>query len=148
MVLSRQATPWYRWLKWGDYLIYIIITISAVALFIQGPAFLRPVIGGMAQVSIDGQTVRTIDAGELAKSGQFKLTANGYHYTVEYNGGKVRISQADCPDQVCVQTGWVSRLGQVAACVPGHLILSVNNASNPTVSGSGETTQEVDVVVR
>ncbi len=148
MVPARQSTPWYRWLKWGDYLIYLLISIAAVVLFFQGPAFLSPVIGGLAQVSVDGQIVKTIQAAELAKSGQFTMEANGFHYTVEFANGQVRIKTADCPDQVCVQTGWVSRLGQVAACVPGHLILSVDNAATPGDAQIGETTAEVDVIVR
>ena len=148
MVPVHQSTPWYRWLRWGDYLIYILISMAAVVLFFQGPAFMRPVVGGVARINVDGQDVRTIEAADLAKSGQFELEANGFHYKIEYANGQVRIKTADCPDQVCVQTGWVSRLGQVAACVPGHLILSVDNATSPDGAQTGETTAAVDVILR
>jgi len=148
LVLVRQTTPWYRWLKWGDYLIYLLISIAAVVLFFKGPAFLSPIVGGLAQVTVDGQVVKSIPATELAKTGQLKMEANGFHYTIDYDHGKVRISAADCPDQVCVQTGWVSRLGQVAACVPGHLVLSVDHSTPANGDGTGATTAEVDVIVR
>ena len=64
----------------------------------------------------------------------------------QFEDGTIRFEASDCPDQVCVQTGWVSRLGQVSACVPGHLILSVNGSP---VVGEGEGTEpEVDVIIR
>lgn len=141
-----RSLPWYRWLRWGDYLLYILIAISALALFSRGPLLARPAGSSQsAEVTVDGVKVKTIPAEQLASSGSFELDANGYHYTIEYEAGRIRISQADCPDQVCVQTGWVSRLGQVAACVPGHLILSVDGS--PDGSGSGSADQEVDVII-
>ena len=147
-VLNRpyRSLPWYRWLRWGDYLLYILIAIAALALFSQGPLLDRaPGNGQSAKITVDGFEVMTIPADQLARSGSFELDANGFHYTVEYEAGRIRISQADCPDQVCVQTGWVSRLGQVSACVPGHLILSVDGS--PAGSGSGPSDQEVDVII-
>lgn len=144
---SHRSLPWYRWLRWGDYFLYILIVLVALALFSRGPMLLGPSVGGQsADITVDGVVVKTIPADQLALAGSFELDANGYHYTVEYEAGRIRISQADCPDQVCVQTGWVYRLGQVSACVPGHLILSVNGSP---VAGEGEETEpEVDVIVR
>ncbi|MDD2533091.1 MAG: NusG domain II-containing protein [Eubacteriales bacterium] len=149
LVFAHQSPPWYRLLKWGDYLIYILITCGAIVLFLQGPLFLKPVIGGEALVRIDGLVTRTISAAELAGTGQFDLDAHGFHYTVEYAQGQVRISHADCPDQVCVQTGWVSRQGEVAACVPGSLILSVEpGANSPIDPASTDPDTAVDVVLK
>ncbi len=149
MVSSRQQVAWYRWLKWGDYLIFGLIVLGATLLFLQGPALLKPVTGGEGVVRVDGQILRTISASEMQQSGRIDLESLGYHYTVEYDQGRVRISHADCPDQVCVQTGWVSRLGEVAACVPGHIILSVNPSTNAQTGQPVSTgTNEVDVVLK
>ena len=144
---SHQSLPWYRWLRWGDYFLYSLIVVVAFALFSRGPMLLGPAgVGQSAEITVDGEVVKTIPADQLAQSGSFELDAHDYHYTVEYQAGRIRISHADCPDQVCVQTGWVSRLGQVSACVPGHLILSVTGS--PDV-GEGESTEpEVDVIIR
>jgi len=144
---SHRSLPWYRWLRWGDYFLYILIVLVSLALFSRGPLLLGPAGNGQsADITVDGDVVKTIPADQLAQTGSFELEANSFHYTVEYEAGRIRISHADCPDQVCVQTGWVSRLGQVSACVPGHLILSVNGSP---VVGEGEGTEpEVDVIIR
>jgi len=145
---SHRSLTWYRWLRWGDCFLYLLIIFAALALFSRGPALLGPTQSGQAaKITVDNVVVKTIPADQLAQAGSFELAANGFHYTVDYEAGRVRISQADCPDQVCVQTGWVSRLGQVSACVPGHLILSVDGSS---ANGADSTTTEpeVDVIIR
>jgi hypothetical protein len=45
--------------------------------------------------------------------------------TFEISGGRVRMVSSDCPDKVCVRTGWVSRAGQVIVCIPNRIILRV-----------------------
>lgn len=45
--------------------------------------------------------------------------------TIEVSGGRVRCSEADCANQVCVETGWVSREGQQIVCLPHELTVQV-----------------------
>jgi hypothetical protein len=145
---KRQSMPWYRWLRWGDYLVYAGIIVASVLLFLQGPAMLKPVSGSTAQIVVSGQVIQIVSAAELASDGHFELEANGLHYKIEYADGRIRISEADCPDQVCVQTGWVSRFGEVAACVPGNLILSVDPGPQTDKTPRDEDDYEVDVIVQ
>jgi hypothetical protein len=42
---------------------------------------------------------------------------------IEIKGGKVRIAEAPCPNQICVKEGWVSR-GAIV-CVPNRLVVLV-----------------------
>ncbi|HHY91473.1 MAG TPA: NusG domain II-containing protein [Clostridiales bacterium] len=44
---------------------------------------------------------------------------------VEIGEGKVRIVEADCPDQVCVRTGWISNSGQTVVCLPHKLVVEI-----------------------
>lgn len=147
LVSSLRQLPWYRWLKWGDYLLFGLIILTAIGLFFQGPALQRPVSDAQGIIRADGQIQKTITAEQLQQSGHFELESHGYHYTIEYDHGQVRISHADCPDQVCVQTGWVSRFGEVSACVPGQIIVEV---SSPADAGANltEHSGEVDVVLQ
>lgn len=56
---------------------------------------------------------------------------------VKIEHGSVRVTDADCPDRICVSTGAVSAPGEVVACVPNGVVLRVE--------GSGD---ELDVRVR
>jgi hypothetical protein len=53
---------------------------------------------------------------------------------VEFKDGKVRIKEAQCPDKVCVKTGWISKPGEVIVCLPYKIVIKI----------SGER-QDVDV---
>jgi hypothetical protein len=42
---------------------------------------------------------------------------------IEIKGGKVRVAEAPCPNQICVKEGWISR-GAIV-CVPNRLVVLV-----------------------
>ena len=43
----------------------------------------------------------------------------------EVADGQIAFVKSDCPDQICVRTGFISRGGQMAACLPNGLVLSI-----------------------
>ncbi|MCL1987829.1 MAG: NusG domain II-containing protein [Firmicutes bacterium] len=49
----------------------------------------------------------------------------------EIRNGEIAFVQSDCPDQICVHAGFLSRPGQTAACLPNGLIMFI-------ISGDGE----------
>jgi hypothetical protein len=48
---------------------------------------------------------------------------------IEIKGGKVRIAEAPCPNQICVREGWISR-GAVV-CVPNRLVVLIGGGNKP-----------------
>src|SRR5208283_4365893 len=42
--------------------------------------------------------------------------------TVEVKNGSIRVKDADCPNQICVHKGWISRPGQSIVCLPNRMI--------------------------
>lgn len=44
----------------------------------------------------------------------------GVPVRLEVRGGQVRFAYAVCPDQICVNTGWISMGGQSAVCMPNR----------------------------
>ena len=47
--------------------------------------------------------------------------------TVVVEGGEIRVSEADCPDKICVNMGGVSRSGETITCLPHKLVIEVHN---------------------
>lgn len=47
---------------------------------------------------------------------------------VEFKAGRVRIVESDCPNQVCVRTGWVSRPGRSIICVPNKVLVELRGS--------------------
>jgi hypothetical protein len=45
--------------------------------------------------------------------------------TVEIRDGRVAVTESDCPNHVCVRTGWRSRAGDVIVCVPNRTVVRI-----------------------
>ena len=43
----------------------------------------------------------------------------------EIASGQIAFAKSDCPDQICVHVGFQGRIGQMAACLPNGLILTI-----------------------
>ena len=65
----------------------------------------------------------------LTEDRTVQLESGGYSLTVEIGKGKAAIIASDCPDQVCVHTGEISKNGQAAVCVPAGVILHITDRS-------------------
>lgn len=63
-----------------------------------------------------------------------------YHNIIVLENGKARFAESDCPDKVCVHTGWLSRPGQIAVCLPNKTTLKIQ--------GSNPQDNEIDVITR
>jgi hypothetical protein len=55
---------------------------------------------------------------------------DGHYNVVELKDGRVRVKEADCPNQICVRTGWLSKPGQISFCAPNKLKVVVKDQSN------------------
>ena len=48
----------------------------------------------------------------------------------EIRDGRIAFIKSDCPDQICVHTGFIGQSGQMAACLPNGLVLSLLGAED------------------
>ena len=44
---------------------------------------------------------------------------------LEIRGGEIRMTEADCPDQICVQTGSISKEHEMIVCMPHKVIVEI-----------------------
>ena len=44
---------------------------------------------------------------------------------IEVRAGQVRFNESPCVGRQCVHAGWLSRSGQVAACLPNGVVVEV-----------------------
>ncbi len=81
-------------------------------------------------------TVRTADGNEiypLNKDGVFSL--NGGTNTLVIENGEAWVSEANCPDKVCMGMGKISKNGEFIACLPNQVIIVVEGGEESPVDG-------------
>lgn len=49
----------------------------------------------------------------------------GHKITIEIKDSKARILESDCPNKICIKTGWIDSCGQSAVCVPNKTAVSI-----------------------
>ncbi len=124
-------------LRYGDFIILALVALLAGGAFWLGAQSRAAGGDAVAEVWQNGKLTRIVRLNELASPVKFALDG-AYHNTIEAERGRIRFEDADCPDRVCVHTGWVSKPGQTTACVPNRALIKIVGSAAP----------EEDVVIR
>ncbi len=113
--------------KLGDVLIIIVIVVTA--LLMLGLYIKKDTVGKTAVITQNNVVLKRIRLDQLTE--RFTMDYAGqYPGTLEAENGSIRFSYAECPDQVCVHTGWISRPGQIAVCLPAGVIVKIEGESD------------------
>lgn len=116
---------------------WLIILGVIVAVCVAGLVFLslhrQP--GAMVRITQDGQQVGLYPLDE-PRTLRYESDHGGYNVVVIQDGA-VRVSEADCPDQICVRKGVTNQTADPIACLPNGLIVEVI---------AGEDTSQLDGV--
>lgn len=84
-----------------------------------------------AVISVDNEVVKTINLSKNEGIEVFDVhSADGGINRVEVNQNKVRVIYANCPDQIDVKQGEISRPGETIICLPHKFLIEIV-AKNP-----------------
>lgn len=112
--------------------ILIILTGSVLALFLARSGAAAETNSYTAYIYQDGHLTQTIPLSQIQQTYTFTVeTAEGGSNTVEISPGGVAVTQANCPDQICVQQGRISNSLLPITCLPHRLVIELKqeNAS-------------------
>lgn len=109
-----------RAVKSSRFWIGIVAALLLVSL--AGALLLNRNSGGRAAVYQDGELLRVIDLSRVDEPYTFVVDSPQGSNTVEVERGRVRVSHADCPDQVCVRQGWLTGAAPIV-CLPHKLVI-------------------------
>ena len=116
-----------------DLILVAVLLVAALALFFVMRSLQARDTGTGAQavVTVEG---REVGRYPLKKNGTFPL--NGGTNILVVENGEAWVSEANCPDKVCMGMGKISRNGEFIACLPNRLLVVVEGAAeNSPVDG-------------
>ena len=97
----------------------VFLTVIAAVLYFQ---LQKP--GKTAVVIKNGEKVA---AYSLNENITVPVTDESNTNILVINEGKAYISQADCPDKICVNHHPISKAGETIVCLPAKLVIEISN---------------------
>ena len=122
-------------IKKGDLILIFTILILAAA-FLLFTKFSRQE-GGCFVVTIEG---REYGRWSLDKDQTINISENGFHNRLQVSRGKVEMTEADCPDKICVHHKPAAYEGETIICLPHKLVVTVE------AGGGREKENPVDAI--
>ena len=120
--------------KFWIILFAALLAVSAVGSYLV----LRGRTGAVAEIYSGGELIESIDLSLVTEGYSFTVTGpDGGENTVLVEPGRICVSQADCPDQVCVHQGWIETGVVPVVCLPNELVIRITGGDGGLDGVSG-----------
>lgn len=106
--------------------IWIILLAAVLLLSLGGICVLRylPAQGQTVQILQDGDCLYEIDLSAVKEAYTLVIEdGRGGSNTILVEPGRIRMQEADCPDQVCVRRSWLDLQASPIVCLPHRLVI-------------------------
>lgn len=105
---------------WIGIIAGILVVCGGLSLWL-----LRPTQAASVEVWSEGELIKTLSLGE---DQTLTVETETGRNVVTVKDGKVAVTEANCPDKVCMNRGWCSGGAQIV-CLPNQLILKFTGDS-------------------
>jgi hypothetical protein len=88
--------------------------------------------GDTVQITVDGTVIKTFP---LHTDTSYTIQTDSGKNILKIKNGSAVITEADCPDKLCVQQKKISQQGETLVCLPHKVIVSVQSSKKATLDG-------------
>lgn len=103
----------------------IIIVLAVIGAVMLCASLLRPGADTVT-VKVDGKIVASY---QLSDNGTYIIEGVSGTNTLVIEDGQAYISEATCPDGLCVKTGHIHATGQSIICLPNRVVVEITRGS-------------------
>lgn len=116
-------------------LLLLVLVGAACAAYV----LLRPAgTGVVARITLDGELVEEIDLSAVTQAYTFTVEGpGGFTNTIQVEHGRIRVLEAGCPDQVCVNQGYISDGTVPIVCLPNRLVIEIVGGGDSLDAAAG-----------
>lgn len=106
--------------------IIILAAVAALLILLSVLLLTARVDGTIAQIILDGEVIREIDLSRVSDPYTFVVNdGSGGTNRIVVEPGRICVSEANCPDGICVSQGWLSDQDVPVVCLPHRLIIKI-----------------------
>ncbi|MHB8064555.1 MAG: NusG domain II-containing protein, partial [Ruminiclostridium sp.] len=78
----------------------------------------------IAVIKKDGEIIKTINLSNMNNREIIKISGQ-YAATIVAEHNKICFFDSNCIDEICIKTGWLSKAGDLAVCLPNKTIIKL-----------------------
>lgn len=117
-------------IKKGD--IILIITLLVLSFIPEGIFYLTgndaSIDRTYAVIQVDGKVYKKVPLSGHHGTDMISIDTDKGHNLVVIQDESVGITEADCPDKICISEGFVSKPGATVVCLPHKVLVEVKSA--------------------
>lgn len=102
--------------KIGD--VFLVLIIISLTVFIALFNFDK---GDKVVIEADGKIIKTFDLNENVQY----IYEDKYKNIITVSNGEACISDSNCPDKICVNSGRIKNSNEIICCLPNKLIVRI-----------------------
>ena len=110
--------------SWIFVIAFAVIVIAGVLLWLR----LGAGGGVIAVISVDGAEYDRVDLSRVKEPCDIEISTPYGHNTVHIEPGAISVTEADCPDLVCVHMGKLTGGGIPIVCMPHRLMIWIEDS--------------------
>ncbi len=103
-------------------IIIILISISLGSLGIIKYYNNKAYAEEYVEISVDGEKIKKIP---LENNETFTVKTELGTNVIKVESGKVNVEDADCPDKVCIEDGYIDEPGEILVCLPNKVVIEI-----------------------
>ena len=107
----------------------VVFVLFCVACLVLFAVLRKPGSGTVAVISVDGVELQRVDLSRVRRSYDIPIDTPYGHNTVHVEPGAISVTEADCPDKVCVAMGKLTGDGIPIICMPHRLLIEIEGDS-------------------
>ena len=109
--------------------VVVAALLSAMLIFRWSFSGTSETMGSRAFIKVQGRIVRIVELSGDGNKAAYSVRGMMGRSTVEVEGKRIRMSEAPCPDRICVKQGWIERPGDFIVCIPNQVEIYIESGN-------------------
>lgn len=122
--MERKTPDIYHKVFIAVFCAVLLICTALTAFFILHSS------GQIAEIRKDGEIIYTIDLRAVTHPYEIPVKSEDGFNTILVENGKISVSDASCPDKLCIKQGIITNGSYPIVCLPNNLIISIKYSHN------------------
>ena len=118
---QNSSRPFMKKTDWLVIFLFLVVSLGLWLLLFPVPGKEE---GRVIEIYSDNQLYRSI----ALPTKEEWIDIPGKPVRLELQNNQIRFYETACPDKTCIRTGFISRTGQTAICLPNRIVVRITGS--------------------